>query len=73
MNQVKYLGIFKEPEQAAPDAPVPGDEAAQKVVAEQAVEVPPAVVAPDTSGTQISPPQVGKSTARPEGDSDVVV
>jgi hypothetical protein len=73
MNQVKYLGIFKEPEEAAPDAPVPGDEAAQKAMAEQAVDAPAALAAPDISSTQISPPQVGKSPLRPEGDSDVLV
>ena len=73
MNQVKYLGIFKEPEEAPPGVPEPDAEAPQKALVEQGVEAPAAVAAPDTSSTQISPPRVGKSPPAREGDPDVLV
>jgi hypothetical protein len=73
MNQVKYLGIFKEPEEEAPAEAAPEGQGEQKAAEEQPVEPPPAVQAPDTSSAQISPPRVGKSPLQPEGDPDVLV
>lgn len=73
MNQVKHLGIFKDPDEVVPDTPAASAEEAEKPIAEQAVEPAPAVEGSDTSGAQISPPQVGKSTPTREGDPDVLV
>ena len=73
MNQVKHPGIFKDPEEASPDASGTLVEGAEKAVAEQPVELPPAVEGSDTSSAHISPPQVGKSSPKREGDPDVLV
>lgn len=73
MNQVKHLGIFSEPDEevVATAAAPPG--AAEKAQPEQLVEPEPEPPQPDTSRTQISPSQVGKTAPRPGGDPDVVV
>jgi hypothetical protein len=73
LNQVKHLGHYIAPEEAAQPVPPPPGEEARKAVPEQPVEPPPAVEGPDTSSTQISPSQVGKSPVSREGDSDVLV
>jgi hypothetical protein len=73
LNQVKHLGHYIAPEEAAQAAPAPAEEDTQKAVAEQPVEPAPAVEGPDTSNAQISPSQVGKSPVPREGDSDVLV
>lgn len=58
MNQVKRLGIFSEPAEAAPgDASKP----VEKALEEQPVEPAPAADGSDTSSSGISSPQVGKS------------
>ena len=73
LNQVKHLGHYIAPEEAAQAAPAPAEKDTQKAVAEQPVEPTPAVEGPDTSNAQISPSQVGKSPVPREGDSDVLV
>jgi len=73
MNQVKHLGLFKEPDEAPPAGAASGAEPAQKVAEEQPLERPPAVAAPDPSSAQISPAQVAKSPPQRDGDLDVLV
>jgi uncharacterized protein DUF3306 len=73
LNQVKHLGHYIAPEETAQAASAPAEEDTRKAVAEQPVEPPPAVEGPDTSSTQISPSQVGKSPVPREGDPDVLV
>ncbi len=73
LNQVKHLGHYIAPEEAAQPAPPAAEEGAQKAIAEQPVDPPPAVEGPDTSSAQISPSQVGKSPLPREGDPDVLV
>ena len=73
MNQVKHLGIFSEPDEEVAASPAAPPAAAEKAQPEQPVEAEPEAPQPDTSSTQISPSQVGKTTPRPGGDPDVLV
>lgn len=73
MNQVKHLGIFKDPDEEAAPGAAPPPEAAEKAQAEQPVEPELPEPRPDTSSAQISPPQVGKSNPPRDGDADVLV
>ena len=73
LNQLKHLGHYIAPEEAEQAAPPTPEEGTRKAVPEQPVETRPAVEGPDTSSTQISPSQVGKSPLPREGDSDVLV
>ena len=72
MNQVKHLGIFSEPAEAAEAAPGVR-ERAEKPPEEQPVDDSPPVEGPDTSSAQISPAPAGKSTPTRGGDPDILV
>jgi Protein of unknown function (DUF3306) len=61
MNQLKHLGIFKEPAEGARGEVEASTEPSQKAIAGQKFADAERTAAADTSGEEMPPPELGKS------------
>lgn len=67
MNQVKYLGIFKAPEEEVPPPPQASAAPLQSPTDAPALVAPGEAPPADTSAKEIPPPGVGKTAVSREG------